>query len=155
MVIKDPKLDSAGFAASHDEINRLTKMDSTNYYPYKIVYDSVKNANYAQKEINKTQVIKPVKEKQELLNIDTPAEKKKKHQNKINTPSLQKTKTTPTNNPGNQNQINASPSGTKTTTKVKKSNFPILPVLLTLVGVFTITLTRELVIKKINNKKSP
>jgi hypothetical protein len=147
MVIKDPKLDSAGFATSHDEINRLAKMDSTNYYPYKIVYDSVKNVNYAQKEVNKTQVIIPVKEKQELLIVDSPAEKKKEHKKKINTPSLQKTKTSPTNKSDTHKQINASPQGTKTTKKVKKSKLPILPIFVTLLGVLVIILTRKLVTK--------
>ena len=39
MVIKDPKLDSSGFSASHKEINKLAIADSVNYYPYKKVYD--------------------------------------------------------------------------------------------------------------------
>lgn len=45
MVIKDPKLDSVGFAKSHKEINKLAQADSANYYPYKKVYDSI-NAVY-------------------------------------------------------------------------------------------------------------
>ncbi len=146
MVIKDPKLDSAGFAASHREINRLEKMDSANYYPYKIVYDSIKNVNYPQKDIIKTQEIKPVKEKQKLLFIETAAEKKKQAKKKKNKPSPTKLKieiatATPNQSKEEQNE-------TKPTTKVNKSSLPILPIVISTIGILVFTLTRKLVIKK-------
>lgn len=90
MVIKDPKLDSAGFSASHKEVNKLSKADSVNYYPYKRVYDSIKDANYgAQVILEPVENIKGIKE--EKLFIESPSNKpkvKKKKKSKENTSSM-------------------------------------------------------------------
>lgn len=90
MVIKDPKLDSAGFSVSHKEVNKLSKADSVNYYPYKKVYDSIKDANYGvQVILEPVENIKEIKE--EKLFIESPSNKskvKKKKKNKENTSSM-------------------------------------------------------------------
>lgn len=83
MVIKDPKLDSAGFSASHKEINKLAKADSVNYYPYKKVYDSIKNVNYPSEVI-----LAPVEKQKEIKKSqlfieESPSKKKSKKKKKV------------------------------------------------------------------------
>ena len=90
MVIKDPKLDSAGFSASHKEVIKLAKLDSVNYYPYKKVYDSIKEVNYG-KEIILVPKTKTKEIKENKLFIESPSSKpkvKKKKKSKENTSSM-------------------------------------------------------------------
>lgn len=144
MVIKDPKLDSSGFAASHNEVNKLAKMDSTNYYSYKIVYDSIRNVNYP--DIKTVKDIELKRPKQKLLFKETPAKKEKQTIKKKNDPTSIIKPIRNSTTPPLEKSEELSPN--KTTTKVKSSSLPILPIFLSIIGILTLTLIRRFLFQK-------
>lgn len=152
MIIKDPKLDSIGFINSHKEINRLARLDSTNYYRYKIVYDSIMDINYPiittvkkvepniDKETKKLDVIVAPKEIQKK-------QRSKKKKNKSKPKSEPQSKTNITTTPAKVN-IKVTPTSNNDSSEVKKSGIPILPIVFLILGVILLTVKKKIIHKQ-------